>query len=32
MHRVDLHERINESLGRITRSAVEKEIRRIVEE
>ncbi|MCL5881668.1 MAG: hypothetical protein M1592_03685 [Candidatus Thermoplasmatota archaeon] len=32
MHRVDLRARINESLSRITRSAVEKEIRRIVEE
>jgi|ACXJ01.1.fsa_nt_gi hypothetical protein len=32
MHRVDLHARISDSLDRITRSAVEKEIRRIVEE
>ena len=32
IHRVDLRARINESLSRITRSAVEKEIRRIVEE
>ena len=32
MHRVDLHARINDSLDRITRSAVGKEIRRIVEE
>ena len=32
MHRVDLHARINENLSRITRSAVENEIRRIVEE
>jgi hypothetical protein len=32
MHRADLHARINDSLSRITRSAVEKEIRRIVGE